>query len=135
MSIFGIIGIGFIVGLCFFCIVMGILLFLDNDYAFIISLIVSVVLWISSVFVGIGICSENERVFVQEYQVKKQTIEISLQNENLTGYERLQLVNSAVELNGELAKRKATFNLWHFVVYDNTIYDGIEPIDLTGGKQ
>lgn len=132
MSIFGIIGIGFVIGVLVFCTLIPIMLLRKTTKAFFItSLIVGVVLWISFVFVGIGIYTESERVFVQEYQAKKQTIELSLQNENLTGYERLQLVNSAVELNGELAKRKATFNLWHVVAYDNTIYDGIEPVDLS----
>ena len=41
--------------------------------------------------------------------------------------------NMAVtELNGELAERKARFEIWHFVTYDNTIYDDVEFINLRG---
>ena len=137
MSIFGIIGIGFAISSVLFGIALAIIVSSDCSFglASIIAAVVGVILWIAIVFVGIGLNTENEKVFIQEYLAKKQTIEISLQSESLTGYERVQLVNNAVELNGELAKKKATFNLWHFVVYDNTIYDGVEPIDLSGGSQ
>ena len=83
-------------------------------------------------FIGIGIVTENEKVYVQKYLAQKQTIEMSLESEELTGLERVQLVTKATELNGEFAEKKARFNLWHFVVYDNTIYDGVELIDLKG---
>ena len=59
---------------------------------------------------------------------------MSLENEELSGLERIELVKQATELNGELAERKARVQLWHFVVYDNTIYDNVELIKLTKGE-
>jgi hypothetical protein len=51
-----------------------------------------------------------------------------LKSEVLSGLERIELVNKAAELNGELAKRKAQSELWHYVYYDNNVYKNIEPI-------
>ena len=94
----------------------------------------ALLIFVGSVFVGIGINTENEKVFVKKYLAQKETIEISLEVEELSGFERLELVRQATELNGEVAERKAQFELWHFVVYDNTIYDNVELINLNRGN-
>ena len=98
----------------------------------VISIISCIVIWTGSLFIGIGINTNAERVYIKKYLAQKQTIEQSLKNENLTGLERVQLVIQATELNGEFAERKARFDLWYFVVYDNTIYDNVELINLQG---
>lgn len=135
MSIFGIIAITFLI-LCLLYLLINIPYFLDeySDAYFTTNSIIVVILWIASIFVGIGITTEEEKVYVQKYLAQKQTIEMSLENEALTGLERIELVKQATELNGELAERKARFQLWHFVVYDNTIYDNVELIKLTKGE-
>ena len=135
MSIFGIIAITFtILGLLY--VLINIPYFFDEycETYFITNSIIVVILWIASIFVGIGINTEEEKVYVQKYLAQKQTIEMSLENEELTGFERIELVKQATELNGEIAERKARFQLWHFVVYDNTIYDNVELIKLTKGE-
>ena len=97
---------------------------------YLITLAIFIVVWVGSVFIGIGLDTESERVYVQEYVAKKETIESSLSNEDLSGLEKIQLVQQATELNGEFAHRKAVYNLWHTVYYDTTIYDGVKPINL-----
>lgn len=106
----------------------------DSCRKTIIASIICISIFIIGIFAGIGFNTENEKVYVQKYLVQKQTIEMSLQNEDLTGFERIELVRQATELNGEVAERKARFQLWHFVVYDNTIYDNVELIKLTKGE-
>lgn len=135
MSIFGIIALSFLI-LGILYLLINIPCFLDDWYGayFITNSIIVVILWIAFIFVGIGITTEEEKVYVQKYLAQKQTIEMSLENEELTGLERIELVKQATELNGELAERKARFQLWHFVVYDNTIYDNVELIKLTKGE-
>ena len=131
MSIFGIIGLCFLIGFVVF--VIGRLIVhegIEERFIFI-PIILGVIVWIGGTFMGIGYTTENERVYVEKYKAQKATIEMSLANEDLTGLERVQLVTQATELNGEFAKRKSTFDKWHYVVYDNTIYDGVELIDLT----
>ena len=89
------------------------------------------------VAVGLGCaipawCDEADRIFVQEYLAQKYTIEMSLDNEDLSGLEKIELVKLATELNGELAREKAQFDIWYCVHYDYTIFDDVELIDLGG---
>lgn len=102
-----------------------------NAYALVV-VCVGAALFIGSIFAGIGISDENDKVYVQVYLAQKYTIEKSLDNADLSGFERLELVKQAAELNGEMATRKAEYYLWHHVHYDNTIYDGVELINLGG---
>ena len=102
----------------------------DEKY-WIISTIVSVICTIAAViFIGIGMCDNEERVYVQGYLAQKQAIEQSLVSQDITGFERVELVNKVAELNGELAMKKASYELWHHVHYDYSIYDGVEFISL-----
>lgn len=140
MSIFGIIGIAFFISLLIWFL-LGVAPIIIDGYdgdkdkqvknLFVVT-IFSIIFLVAGIFIGIGINTENARVYVAKYLAQKQTIEMSLASEELTGLERVQLVTKATELNGEFSEKKARFNLWHFVVYDNTIYDGVELIDLKG---
>lgn len=142
MSIFGIIGISFFCT-ALLCIIFTIVPLVDDGFNgdeekenkhLLFSLFFCIAIFVAGIFLGIGITTEEERVYVQKYLAQKQTIEMSLENEELSGFERIELVKQATELNGELAERKARFQLWHFVVYDNTIYDNVELIKLTKGE-
>lgn len=137
MSIFGIIAICLLIWGIFFLVAVALPYALDcfEDYLYLkIATTITIMLFIGSIFIGIGLNTESEKVFVQKYLAQKETIEMSLEVEELSGLERLELVKQATELNGELAERKATFELWHFVVYDNTIYDNVELISLKKGE-
>lgn len=77
-----------------------------------------------------------ETEYVANYMSQKVTIEESLKNDNLSGYERASLVTKSAELNGELAERKVRFNRWYNIYSDNTIYDNVEPINFgIGGDE
>ena len=143
MNIFGIIGIAFFISFLIWVFV-GVVPVVTDGYGgdedkqykhFCVVTIFSIIFWVAGIFIGIGINTEDERVYVAKYLAQKQTIEMSLASEKLTGLERVQLVTKATEINGEFAEKKAKFELWHFVVYDNKIYDGVELIDLKGGKK
>lgn len=135
MGIFGIVALSFVIFALLY-LVINAPCFVDEYFGayFITTSIIVPILWIASIFIGIGINTEDEKVYVQKYLAQKQTIEMSLENEELSGLERIELVKQATELNGELAERKARVQLWHFVVYDNTIYDNVELIKLTKGE-
>ena len=85
-----------------------------------------------SILVGIGLTTEYERIYVEKFNAQKATIELSIESESMSGFERATIVNRAAELNAELAERKARYNSWWYVCYDNSIYDNVEFIDLTG---
>lgn len=141
MSIFGIIGLVFLFATLFGLISGLVFTMIDCctykkvvRIGWITSISIFLVTWIAGVFIGIGIGDKEERVFVARYNAQKYTIEQSLKQDTLGGLERIELVKQATELNGELAERKAKFDLWYHVHYDNSIYDNVELIDLGGDK-
>ena len=139
MSIIGIIGISFVVaallGALSLLVTLGICdMDGDEPAPWIIAGCITLVFLILLPFIGIGIDTEDERCFVVTYEAQKATIEQSLESDQLTGFERAQIVNIATELNGELANRLYYFNLWHNVHYDNSIYDNVEPKNLGGNE-
>lgn len=133
MSIFGIIGLSLLIGMAFALIGALITLLLSEDDIFkhfIISCIVGAVVFIASIFIGIGFNTEDSKIWSAKFEAQKTTIEQSLDSDVLSGLERIELVNKASELNGELAERKATSELWHYVYYDKDVYKDIEPISI-----
>lgn len=79
---------------------------------------------------GISIDINSHRVFVASHNAQKYTIEQSLRNSALSGFERVELVKQASELNSELAERKARIQQWNYFHVDDSIYDGVEYIIL-----
>lgn len=134
MSIFGIIGISFLISMLIVCVfgLISTMPYDENWTLFIIGVIVSFVIFIACIFGGIGLNTEEAKVWSAKFEAQKTTIEQSLDSEVLSGLERIQLVNQAAELNGELASRKTRSELWHYVYYDNSVYDGLEPICISG---
>ena len=132
MSIFGIIGLSIAIAMIVFLVfaLCDICVEIESDKFWIIAIVVSIAILICSILVGIGLTTENERIYVAKYEMQKLTIEQSLASDMLTGLERIELVNKAIELNGELAERKARFDLWHTVYYDNSIYDNVDFISF-----
>lgn len=133
MSIFGIIGTTFLIALGCALVVLLIFLVIEPEgilIPMIIVVSVGLITWLGGIFIGIGLTTRYEKVYVQQYLAQKYTIEQSLKNDSLTGLERIQLVNKAAELNGELAGKKTRFEMWDFVTYDSTIYDNVELIEL-----
>lgn len=105
------------------------------DYEFLtwlIALIISIGAWIGLTFIGVELNTDSHKAYLQKYLAQKETIEMSLESDNLSGFERVELVKQASELNGELAERKAYIKYWYSGVSDNTIYDNIEFIKFMG---
>lgn len=134
MSIFGIIGFSCLIGILVYAI--GVLtVVIINDYEdtiFIVTIILTVITIILGVVAGIALTTSDEKIYVAKYEAQKTTIEQSLKSDMLGDFERIELVNEATELNGELAERKAKFELWHHVHFDNHIYDNVEFIEFGG---
>lgn len=81
-------------------------------------------------YVGATIDNNSHRAFVASYNAQKFTIEQSLRNSDLSGFERIELVRQASELNGEIAVRKTRIQQWNYFHIDDSIYDGVEYITL-----
>lgn len=107
------------------------------DYWFLtwlIALIIGIGAWVGFAFIGVQLNTNSHRAYLQKYLIQKETIEMSLENDNLSGFERVELVKQATELNGELAEKKAYIKFWYSGVNDNTIYDNVEFINLNRGN-
>ena len=129
MSIFGIIGMSALIAALVFFIGLLIASFFDyEELAVGIVCIITAVVLVASIFIGIGLTTESAQVWSAKYEAQKTTIEQSLDSEVLSGLERIELVKQSSELNGELAERQATAELWHVVYYDENVYAGLEPI-------
>jgi ABC-type siderophore export system fused ATPase/permease subunit len=135
MSIFVVITISVLLGIVGFMLGAGISETFISEHRhyklyFAVPIILAIVSFVASIFTVIGIATEQEHIYIATYEAQKETIEQSIDSETLTGFERIELVKTATELNGEMTKRKAKANRWHVVYYDNTLYDYIEPISL-----
>lgn len=103
---------------------------LDETKLWLTGVVVSFILFVISVFVSISLNTNAEKVYIERYKAQKETIEQSLSSDALSGLERIELVNKAVDINGEVAARKAKSKLWYYVYTDKHIYDNVELIDL-----
>lgn len=99
-------------------------------WTWIMPLILAICFWVGAIFIGMDINDNSHKAYAQKYLIQKATIEMSLENDKLSGFERIELVKQAVELNGELAERKRAIKHWNSGVLDKTIYDNIEFIKL-----
>lgn len=80
-------------------------------------------------FIGWCMAVEEANKYIAEYESVKQTIESSLENEILTGFERVELVKQAAECNKELAGRQYSASKWYGFQYDDRIFE-LEPVNL-----
>lgn len=104
----------------------------EANYEKLIAILITVCIFLWSIFIPIGVAINTEchKVWIAGYEAQKETIEASIVSENLSGLERVELVAVAAELNAELATRKARFNLWHHVTFDDTLYDDVDLIQI-----
>ena len=80
-------------------------------------------------FCGKYVGAENSSKYVETYSVVKETVERALDSEELTGFERMELVNTATEHNRELADKKYTASKWYGSFMDERLKD-LEYISL-----
>lgn len=131
MSIFVIILLAFLIALLVTCIWILIGILADWDTWFIISaIIIMPAVLVIGTFVGIGLNENNERLYIAKYEAQKLVIEQSIIAENISEFERLQLIKQVSELNGELAEKKAKYKLWNYVCYDEDLFSEVEFINL-----
>jgi apolipoprotein N-acyltransferase len=138
MSIFGIIGLSFAAATMIALIIVLLMLFsrdIDDKWMVIIPMIVGFILTIAFTFLGIGINTEEAMEYRANFDAQKDIIEQSLELDELSGLERIDLVTKAAELNGEMAAKMVSAERWHVVFYDDTIYDDVELIKLDGGNE
>lgn len=90
-----------------------------------------VILTVSVGGITIGWYTERECTHkeIESYLISKETIEHSIPSNELSGFERIELVTRAVELNQWLAKKQYIAKQWYGVTIPDEILD-IQPILL-----
>ena len=73
----------------------------DSKKVVIITTIYSIIAITTSFFVPYYVAKEDSNSYVNSYAIKKATIEESLKSETLTGFERIELVKQATEINAD----------------------------------
>lgn len=72
---------------------------------------------------------EKTSQYAEQYLATKTTIESSVQNEKLSGFERVELVKQASEENAELARIQYKCKQWYGFDIDKRVLE-LEPIEL-----
>ena len=130
-----------IIGIFFMCLLIGFISFAigmliyvttesDSSLFVLVNAIIAFVVIGISMAIGVGLNTESEKIYVEKYLSQKATIEQSLTSELLSGAERVSIVNKAIDINGELAERKARYESWYWVCYEDDIYDNVEFIEF-----
>ena len=125
--VFILIGLGF-------CTILDSYLDWDSDKVVIVTITViySIIAITTSFFVPYYVAKEDSNSYVNSYAIKKATIEESLKSETLTGFERIELVKQAAEINANLAQKKYEITKW-YGFYLNKEIENLEYIDLNVG--
>lgn len=135
----GIIIVSIVLILIFVLIGLLIDLVFDWDWGFNKAVIITTIVIYSiiaitiSFFVPYYVAKEDSNSYVNSYMVKKATIEDSLKSETLTGFERIELVKQAAEINADLAQKKYEITKW-YGFYLNKEIENLEYIDLNVGE-
>ena len=132
LNVFGNVFFSLLIAALAFCVFALIACFKSDDSVRmrfgIVACSVTVAVFVVSLLTCITISSNGEREFAEKFIVQKTTIEQSLESEHLSGLEKIELVNKAVDLNGELAERKLKLTRWYNVLWDKGVYKDIDYI-------
>ena len=99
------------------------------------TLCIGFAMFVTSVCVGHYIEVESNHKYIASYSIKKETIEVSINSNNLSDIEKIELVKIATELNGELAEKQYKCGKWYsFGLLPKELKE-LKPIDITGGSK
>lgn len=132
LNIFGNVFFSSLIAAIVFCVFALIACFKSDDSVSmrfgIVACSVTVAVFVFSLLICITASTNGEREYAEKFRIQKTTIEQSLESEHLSGLEKIELVNKAVDLNGELAERKLKLTRWYNVVWDKGVYKNIDYI-------
>lgn len=103
--------------------IMDIVLYEKEAMVKIVAAVLFVMITVGGGITGCTIERHISRRYIETYTVGKQTIEASLHNENLSGFERAQLVQQAAQANKELAGQQYNCKQWYGFNMDDRILD------------
>lgn len=121
------------VGLGVVIMLFGFMVVITTDYKWIPILSAAI-----SGLVVAGICILASRyslkIQVEEFKTAKLVYEQALASDDLSGLERIEIVDKIVEENKWLAKTKYNVKQWYCWFLPDEIVDGLEEIEVSKGK-
>ena len=122
----------FVLGLVFgvVAIFIGVVVIIETDHQWI-PLIVSAICGLMAAGICILVSRHSLKVQVEEFNSAKTVYEEALANDDLSGLERIEIVEKIVEENKWLAKTKYNVKQWYCWFLPDEIVDGLEEIKVS----
>lgn len=95
----------------------------------ILFLAISIASWVFVTSVLVDSSKSSSVAWTKSYEVQKETIEDSLNNDKIGGLERVELLKQANELNNALVYRQVKCVKWYNFEMDDAVLE-LEPISL-----
>lgn len=96
-----------------------------------INIVVTVVVLGLSMFIGARIHIRMFEGDIKQFESAKATYSEAIKSENISGLERIEIVNRITEENKALARLKYEATKWYYFYLPDNLVDNLEPIKLS----
>ena len=96
----------------------------------IINIAIAVVVLCLSTFIGARIHIRTFESDVKQFEIAKATYSEAIKSEDISGLERVEIVNKIAEENKTLARLKYDATKWYYFYLPDNLVDNLEPIKL-----
>ena len=96
-----------------------------------IIIVTAVVVLCLSTFIGARIHIRMFEGDVRQFETAKATYSEAIKSEDITGLERIEIVNKITEENKALARLKYDATKWYYFYLPDNLVDNLEPIKLS----
>lgn len=96
-----------------------------------INIVVAVVVLGLSMFIGARIHIRMFESDIKQFESAKATYSEAIKSENISGLERIEIVNKITEENKTLARLKYDATKWYYFYLPDNLVDNLEPIKLS----
>ena len=96
-----------------------------------INIVVAVVVLGLGTFLGARIHIRRFESDIKQFESAKATYSEAIKSEDITGLERIEIVNKVTEENKTLARLKYDATKWYYFYLPDNLVDNLEPIKLS----
>ena len=93
-----------------------------------ISIVVCVMCVVLGGVIGISVANINLKQDIEGFSAIKETYMMAVSNNEISGLERLQIVDTAIDQNKRLARRKASIDAWWNIAIDPNLKDQLKEL-------
>ena len=96
-----------------------------------INIVTAVVVLCLSTFIGVRIHIRMFESDIRQFESAKATYSEAIKSEDISGLERIEIVNKITEENKTLARLKYDATKWYYFYLPDNLVDNLEPIKLS----